>query len=218
MISLAVQLRSTLVGLIDPLYNPSVKLTDLTKSIDDQFAWQLYLEMQEGPSYKFSPGFLASPLFLESTLESQQKEYSRQFYEETQKRLVDLSYGETLRDVEEKVYDIKPAFDTWSEALQNKSPDLLGFLYYMIVEKHMCEEIKFSRQEAQDLSAIFLTLSENHPPIPLVITIDSSDGSPVLISNASRTFKKLSNSFRELADKKITDPEAKLSLKNIVVY
>ena len=212
MILLPVQLRSILVGLIEPLHNTSIELDSLTDNSTYKLAYYMYHELKNGPEYKFSPEF--SQAFISSS--SFTKEEDKRTDPKVLKRIIDGTHYQLLNDSSSKVSDAQPVCDDWSQAFQEACPDLFGFLYYLIAAKNICEEIEVNREEAQALSEIFSTLAKNYPPVFLILTINS--GSPVTIHNAPSMFKKLSYSFRELADKKMTDPYAKLSLKNIIVY
>lgn len=205
MTSLSVKLRSALVGLIKPLHKPSVKLTNLTNSITYEFACELYHELQSGPpqiSQDFLKDIASSTAFVNGD-------------QQALKRAIDSFHNQLLNDTKSKIMIVKPAFDTWSQAVEKSYPNLGQFLYYLIVSKEQCENIKISREEAKTLSEIFFTLSENYPQASLEIMLP--DTAPVIIYNAPSTFKRLSCSFRELADKKLTDSNAKLSLKSIIV-
>ncbi len=211
MTSLSVQLRSTLVGLIKPLHKPSAKLNDLTNNITYEFACQLYQELQSGPP-QISQWFLdniASSTALGNDFVREDK-----IEQKALKKSVDSFHDQLLNDTKSKIMVAKPTIDIWSKKMKEISPNLYEFLYYLIASKEECENIKINGEEAKALSEIFFALSRYYPHTSLEVTV-GSDCIPVAIYNAPNMFKKLSHSFRELASKKLTDLNAKLSLNNI---
>ena len=207
MSSLQVQLRSSLTGLIQPLHKPSVTLTNLTNSKTYDLTHQLYFELKEGPQYEYSPEFIESDMVSDSSLEMSQDEH---------KRLVDTVHNELLQRTKKEVDKTTPAFENWGVGINKTSPEFLTFLYYLINEKEECEKVELNREEAEKLSEIFSTLGKYYPFSWLNIKGPNDIGYTTLY-NTHRTFNKLSHSFKELAEKKSTDKNAKLSLENILV-
>ncbi len=208
MSSLQVQLRSDLIGLIKPLHKPSVKLTNLTNSKSYDLAHQLYFELEQGPQYQYSPGFIKFGMVSPNGLEISTDE---------NKRLVDAVHNELLQTTKKEVDKAMPAFEDFGQGITKTSPHLLEFLYYVIASKHECENIELSGEEAQNLSEIFSTLAKYYPYNSLVISLSNNIAPNMIIHNTHRTFQKLSDSFKELAEKKLTDSNTKLSLNNIIV-
>ena len=209
MVSLSARLSPILVGIISPLYKSSTSLTKLTDSPSRQFAWELYSELKKGPQYQFSPEFsefASKTEFTEATPKALEK-------------LVNSVHNKLLRNTKAKVSNVQSAFKDWAKSLKETSPELFEFLYYLIASKSECENIKMTREEAQDLSEIFFTLSKHYPFHRLTFTMSQKDDNQVQVSipDTHAVFSQLSHSFKEFADKQLTDPNAKLSLRNIIV-
>ncbi len=202
MSSIKTKLQSTLVSLIKPLHTTSKKLS-ATYDIKARFSEQMLYELEPGPTYTYSKGFLNFGLISESSLNFQ---ISKQQIESTNKEFLE----KTLTDLK----PFKDALTGWGQSIKNSLKDLSDFLYLLGASPQIIEQVSLSKEEAAKLSEIFSTLSVHFPYS--FLRLHNSDPNmqikEVFFDNPQNVFRALAKNFKSYSEEKAINPNTKLHL------